>query len=309
MAKTLIVIAGPTAIGKTTLAITLAQRYRTEIISADSRQFYREMSIGTAKPSSEELSGAPHHFIDSLSVLDSYTVGDYERECLALIERLFTENNIVILVGGSGLFVNSVIYGFDELPSTSSEIRASWNTRLATNGIIYLQEKLKLVDPVFYNEVDLNNPQRLIRALEVYDSTGKPFSEFRNKVRKIRPFNIVQIGLSTNRDSLYQNINNRVESMIAAGLVEEVESLKVFRHLNPLNTVGYSELYDYLDGKITLGDAIEKIKQNTRRFAKRQLTWFNKSGDFKWFQPHEKEKLVSYLDSVLNYPGPGEQKS
>jgi len=309
MAKTLIVIAGPTAIGKTTLAIKLAQKYHTEIISADSRQFYREMEIGTAKPSLEELKVAKHHFINSLSVNDHYTVGDYEKEALLLIDELFKKHDVIILVGGSGLFIKAIIDGFDDLPASSEEIRKGLNDLFKIQGITSLQKKLKEVDPVFYNEVDLNNPQRLIRALEVYETTGKPFSDFRNDTKKKRPFDIIQIGLNIEREKLYENINLRVDLMVDNGLVQEVLALRQFRHLNPLNTVGYSELFDYFDEKLTLKEAIGQIKQNTRRFAKRQLTWFRKAKDFKWFEPQEDEMLFSYLESVLEDPAHVVRKS
>lgn len=299
MAKTLIVIAGPTAIGKTTLAIKLAKKYQTEIISADSRQFYREMEIGTAKPSTEELNAAKHHFINSLSVGDYYTVGDYEREALALIESLFNEHNVLILVGGSGLFINAIINGFDELPSSSVQTRQKLNDQFKNQGISYLQEKLKEVDPAFYNEVDLNNPQRLIRALEVYETTGKPFSELRNNTKKQRPFEIVQIGLDVDREKLYENINHRVDIMVDNGLIDEAKALISFRHLNPLNTVGYTELFGYFDGKLTLEEAIAQIKQNTRRFAKRQLTWFKKSAEITWFKPTQFDQIIHHVNTKL----------
>jgi tRNA dimethylallyltransferase len=302
MEKTLIVIAGPTAIGKTTLAIKLAKYYNTEIVSADSRQFYREMDIGTAKPSSEELNAVKHHFVNSHSVDDIFNVGDYEREALALITALFKDSNIVVAVGGSGLFINAIIKGFDDIPPSSTKTREKYNRLFDEKGISFLQEKLENIDPVYYMEVDLNNPQRLIRALEIYETTGKPFSEFRNKIQKIRPFDIIQIGLNTAREKLYNNINHRVDIMIHNGLVEEVERLKPFRYLNPLNTVGYSELFDYFDGNFTIEKAILKIKQNTRRFAKRQLTWFNKSTDITWFQPEEFESILNFLDSKLSDP-------
>lgn len=309
MAKTLIVVAGPTAVGKTSLAITLAKYYKTEIISADSRQFYKEMEIGTAKPSPEELNAAKHHFIDSHSITDYYNVGDYERDALAIIQQLFKKNNVVILAGGSGLFINAVINGFDELPASSKEVRDGFNNLFATKGIYPLQEKLREVDPVYYNEVDINNPQRIIRALEVYEVTAKPFSEFRSKNKKSRPFNIIQIGLNTDRETLYNYINRRVDLMVDAGLIQEVERLKSYRNLNPLNTVGYTELFDYFDGKFSLDNAIEKIKQNTRRFAKRQLTWFNKSGEIKWFQPQDTESILTFVDSVLDDPERAVQKN
>lgn len=309
MAKTLIVIAGPTAVGKTTLAIELAKYYCTDILSADSRQFYREMEIGTAKPSLEELNTVNHHFINSHSITEAFNVGDYEREALKLLTRLFKKHNIVIAVGGSGLFINAIINGLDDIPPSSAENREKLNRLFTEKGILFLQEKLKDIDPVFYKEVDLNNPQRLIRALEVYETTGKPFSKFRKKVQKIRPFNIIQIGLNINREQLYENINHRVDLMINNGLILEVKKLNSFRHLHPLNTVGYSELFDYFDGKSTMDEAVLKIKQNTRRFAKRQLTWFNKSENIIWFEPEKFDGIIHYLNSKLPGPEPVEQKS
>lgn len=309
MAKTLIVTVGPTAIGKTTLAIKLAQYYRTEIISADSRQFYREMEIGTAKPSSEELKAVKHHFINSHSVIDNFSAGDYERDAMSTIEKLFNKNDVVILVGGSGLFINAVVNGFDDLPASSQEIREKLNTVYKSKGISYLQEKLKSVDPIFFNEVDKNNPQRLIRALEVVEVTGRPYSQFRKKLKKQRSFNVIQIGLNIEREELYKHINKRVDTMVENGLVQEADRLKSARYLNPLNTVGYSELFDYFDGKSTLDEAIDKIKQNTRRFAKRQLTWFHRSPDIKWFNPTDFESIVDYINSQLEDPEHGEQKN
>lgn len=309
MAKTLIVITGPTAIGKTTLAINLAQYYQTEIISADSRQFYREMEIGTAKPSPDELNVAKHHFINSHSISEIFNVGDYEREAIELIALLFKDHDILILVGGSGLYINAIVNGFDNIPSSSTMVRDKYNRLLIQEGISVLQDKLKNIDPEFYNEVDLNNPQRLIRALEVFETSGKPFSEYRTKVKKERNFNIIKIGLSSDRQKLYENINHRVDMMINFGLINEVEGLRSFRHLNPLNTVGYSELFEYFDGIYTIEEAIGKIKQNTRRFAKRQLTWFNKYEDIKWFQPDNPGIITAYLDATLLDPELVAQKS
>ncbi|NQV74614.1 MAG: tRNA (adenosine(37)-N6)-dimethylallyltransferase MiaA [Bacteroidetes bacterium] len=299
MSKTLIIIAGPTAIGKTALAISLAKHFKTEIISADSRQFYREMNIGTAKPSEAELKEVKHHLINSHSVLDQFNAGDFEKESIELINKLFLDHDQVIMAGGSGLFINAVCDGFDQLPVASEEIRDQLNKLFTENGIEFLQERLKKIDPVYYEEVDIFNPQRIIRALEVFESTGKTFSSLRTNIKKQRPFKIVKIGLNTDRKKLYERINLRVDQMIKDGLIEEVESLKSFRHLNPLNTVGYSEIFNYLDGKSTREEAIEKIKQNTRRFAKRQITWFNKSEDIKWFKPDELESIIKHLNSIL----------
>jgi tRNA dimethylallyltransferase len=280
--KKLIVIAGPTAVGKTAAAIKLAQQLKTEIISADSRQFYREMSIGTAKPDAAELAQAKHHFIDSHSITGNFTVGDFEKEALQLLDELFKTQDTVIMVGGSGLFIQAVTQGFDDLPIANPEIREQLNQEFAEKGIEYLQQKLKEADLDYYNQVDLNNPQRLIRALEVFEATGKPFSSYRKATVNTRPFESIKIVLDLPREELYDRINRRVDIMVEQGLVEEIRSLLPYRHLNALNTVGYSELFDHFDGKTDLQTAIDLIKQNTRRFAKRQLTWFRKDKEMKW---------------------------
>jgi len=285
--KTLIVIAGPTASGKTAAAIEIARHYNTVVISADSRQFYREMSIGTAKPSEEELNAARHYFINSLSITESYTAGDYEKQSLDLLTSLFKIHDVVVLVGGSGLFIKAVCEGFDEFPDTDPAIREQLNAELTDNGIIYLQQKLKAADPEYYNQVDLNNPQRIIRALEIFESTGKQYSSFLRSALNKRPFHIVKTGLSLPREILYSRINQRVDEMVKQGLVDEVRSLLPFRHLNALNTVGYTELFDYFDGKIDLNTALELIKQNTRRFAKRQMTWFGKDKEINWVEAND----------------------
>jgi len=279
---TLIVIAGPTASGKTAAAIQLAKYYKTVVISADSRQFYREMSIGTAKPTDDELAEVKHYFINSLSITENFTVGDFEKQCLSLLDELFQLHNIVILAGGSGLFIKAVTEGFDEFPDSDPGIREKLNKEFEDQGIVALQEKLKIADAEYYRQVDINNPHRIIRALEVFESTGIPFSSFRKSKTNIRPFQIVKLGLNLPREVLYNRINQRVDQMVQQGLVEEVRSLLPYRHLNALNTVGYSELFDYFDGKTDLRSAIELIKQNTRRFAKRQLTWFKKDTGIDW---------------------------
>jgi tRNA dimethylallyltransferase len=299
-AKTLIVIAGPTAVGKTAAAIKLARQLNTEIISADSRQFYREMSIGTAKPDAEELSQAKHHFIDSHSITENFTVGDFEKQALQLLDELFKTHDDVIMVGGSGLFIQAVTQGFDDLPTANPAIRERLNQLFAERGIEYLQDKLKTADPYYYQEVDLNNPQRLIRALEVFEATGKPFSSYRKAIRNRRPFETVKIALNLPREILYDRINQRVDLMVKRGLIEEVRALLPYRHLNALNTVGYSELFDYFDGKIDLDTAISLIKQNTRRFAKRQLTWFRKDKEIKWLMADD-PKLIATIVQGLSY--------
>ncbi|MFD0750838.1 tRNA (adenosine(37)-N6)-dimethylallyltransferase MiaA [Mucilaginibacter calamicampi] len=287
--KTLIVIAGPTASGKTAAAIRLAQHFNTVILSADSRQFYREMSIGTAKPDADELAAATHYFINSHSINELFSVGDFEKQGLALLDELFKQHNVVILVGGSGLYIKALCEGFDDIPQADEGIREQLNNVLAEKGISPLQEELKAVDPDYYNQVDVNNPQRIIRALEVYRSTGRPFSSYRKATTNKRPFNCIKIALDLPREVLYDRVNTRVDAMVAQGLVDEVRSLLPHRHLNALNTVGYSELFDHFDGKTTFNTAIELIKQNTRRFAKRQLTWFRKDKDIHWMAPEEIE--------------------
>jgi tRNA dimethylallyltransferase len=283
--KTLIVIAGPTAVGKTAATIDIARHYQTEIISADSRQFFREMNIGTAKPSAEELAAVKHHFINSHSITESFSVGDFEKQALDTLNEVFRHHDVALLVGGSGLYIKAVCEGFDVLPEVDPLIRQRLNWELAEFGIEYLQQKLKKVDPGYYKQVDPNNPQRLVRALEVFEGSGKPFSSFRKADLKTRSFNTVKIGLNLPREQLYRRINDRVDIMVRDGLIEEVRSLIPYRNFNALNTVGYSELFAYFDGKVDLDTAISLIKQNTRRFAKRQLTWFNKDKEIKWFNP------------------------
>ncbi|MDT3402608.1 tRNA (adenosine(37)-N6)-dimethylallyltransferase MiaA [Mucilaginibacter terrae] len=297
--KYLVSIAGPTAIGKTAVAIQLAQHYQTEIISADSRQFYREMSIGTAKPSPDELAAAPHHFIGSHSILDDINVGDFEREGLLILEDLFIKHDVVIMAGGSGLYVKAITAGFDDLPEADPAIRENLNNIFAEHGITALQEKLLEADPVYYAKVDLHNPQRLIRALEVFESTGQPYSSYRKGTSHQRPFNIIKLGLHIPREELYHRINKRVDIMVESGLPDEVKQLLPYRHLNALNTVGYSEIFDYLDGKTDLPTAIAMIKQNTRRFAKRQLTWFRRDKDTCWFAPTDLAAMIKYIDETI----------
>ncbi|MFA6249442.1 MAG: tRNA (adenosine(37)-N6)-dimethylallyltransferase MiaA [Mucilaginibacter sp.] len=297
--KTLIVIAGPTASGKTAAAIQLAQHYNTVIVSADSRQFFREMSIGTAKPTEAELAAAPHYFINSHSITEPFSVGDFERQCMQLLDELFKKHDVVILVGGSGLYIKAITEGFDELPTADPDIRDRLNTELSANGIASLQERLKQVDPAYYAEVDINNPQRVIRALEVYEATGNPISSYRKSTVNKRPFNIIKFGLDMAREKLYDRINQRVDIMVKDGLVEEVASLTPYRSYNALNTVGYSELFNYFDGKTDVDTAIAAIKQNTRRFAKRQLTWFRKDKEIIWMDAGD-EKLVDSMIAKID---------
>jgi tRNA dimethylallyltransferase len=296
--KTLIVITGPTASGKTAAAIQLANHYKTDILSADSRQFYREMSIGTAKPSEQELAAANHHFINNLSITETYTAWDYEVQALELLNKLFDQHNYAILAGGSGLFIKAVCEGFDEFPDMEPGLREKLNQEFEENGIADLQQRLKIADPVYYEQVDLNNPQRLIRALEVFESTGQPFSSFHKSNINKRPFRVIKFGLNLPREKLYQQINLRVDEMVKNGLIEEVKSLLPQRHLNALNTVGYSELFNYFDGETNLDKTIEMIKQNTRRFAKRQITWFGRDKEITWMMPDNKDLIADMISAI-----------
>jgi len=298
--KTLVVIAGPTAVGKTDTAIWLAKHYGAVVVSADSRQFYREMSIGTAKPNADELAAAKHYFINSHSITKDFNVGDYEKQALALLDVLFKERNVVVLAGGSGLYIKAVCEGFDDLPDADPGIRHRLNQDFTEMGIHYLQEKLKTADPEYYQQVDLNNPQRIMRALQVFESTGKPFSSFRKAAANKRPFNIVKFCMNLPREVLYGRINRRVDMMIEQGLIDEVRALLPYRHLNALNTVGYSELFDYFDGKSDLDTAINLIKQNTRNFAKRQLTWFRKDKEMHWVEPGNVNEITNIIEHQIN---------
>ena len=300
--KTLIVVVGPTAIGKTALAIKLAQFYQTEIISADSRQFFKEMLIGTAKPSNEELAAAPHHFIDSHSIKTLFSTGDFEVEALQLMDELFKKHNVLIMVGGSGLYIDAVCKGLDDLPEIDLNIREALNEKLATEGIDSIKKKLQELDPKYYEKVDQSNPQRMIRGLEVVLSTGKKLSSFLTANKKERPFQIIKIGLNMDRALLYDRINHRVDLMMEAGLLEEAKSLLPHRQYNALNTVGYSELFDYFDGKTDLASAVAMIKQNTRRFAKRQLTWFRRDENTAWFEPNQADKIIEHINAQLQTP-------
>lgn len=298
--KTLIVLIGPTAIGKTALSIEIAHLLNTEIISADSRQFFKEMYIGTARPGIEEMGGVPHHLVGHISISQEYNVGKFEQEALRIIETIFSKKDCAILTGGSGLYINAVCSGFDELPEVDPKLREELNTAYSTNGLEPLQNRLKELDPEYYEAVDLQNPQRVIRALEVCISSGTTYSGFRKGKTNPRNFNIVKIGLDMDRSKLYERINQRVDEMIKAGLVDEVRSLLPFKDKNALQTVGYKELFDYFEGKHSLEHAIELIKQNTRRYAKRQLTWFRKDKEITWFTPQQKEEILVYIKEKIN---------
>jgi tRNA dimethylallyltransferase len=289
--KTLLTIVGPTAIGKTSLAIDLALHFGTEIISCDSRQFFKEMSIGTAVPSAKELVQAKHHFIQHKSIFEPYSVGDFERDAITLLTELFQRNDVVIMVGGSGLYADAVLYGLDDFPEVSTEVKNELNTHYQVQGIAYLQTKLKDLDPIQYERMDIQNPQRMLRALEVCIASGKPYSSFLNKKKILRDFANVTIGITAEREVVYERINRRVELMLEEGLLIEAQRLFPYKELNALQTVGYRELFDFLEGKTSLDFAVEEIKKNTRRFAKRQYTWFHKNKDIHWFE-------ISQLDNL-----------
>lgn len=300
---TLIVILGPTAVGKTALAIEVAKALETEIISADSRQFYREMNIGTAKPSHAQLKEVKHHFIDSLSVKDDYNAGRFESDALKVLEKIFSSRPCAVMVGGSGLYINAVCTGFDEVLPSDANVRASLTERYRREGLEYLRATLRKLDKAHYAKVDLANPHRMIRAIEVCMITGRPYSQLLNpspKGRKKRPFSIIKIGLQLPREELYQGINTRVDEMMKNGLLEEARALVKYKHLNALNTVGYKELFLHLEAKESniqspfrdLGFAVELIKQNTRNFARRQLTWFRRDKEIAWFSPHNPEAVL-----------------
>lgn len=298
--KKLIVIGGATATGKTALAIRLANQLGTEILSADSRQFYREMRIGTAKPSPAELAAAPHHFIDFLSVTEPYSVGDFERDALACLERIFSQHETAILVGGSGLYLRAVCEGLDKFPEISGETKKAVETGEVAGGLAWLQEELKQRDPIHFSVIDRQNPARLRRALEVCLETGQPYSRFLNQGEKApRHFQSIYLLLGLPRAELYARINDRVDGMIGQGLEAEARTLLPYRHLPPLKTVGYEEFFEFFDGKINRSTAIEKIKQHSRNYAKRQDTWFAKHGDWRAFHPEDETGIRSFVNSAI----------
>lgn len=298
--KYLIVIAGPTASGKTATAITIAKALRTVIISADSRQFYREIPIGTAAPTREELSEVEHYMIHNLSIEDRYDVADYEQDVLLLLKQLFMSYDTVVMTGGSGLFIDAVCNGLDSIPDISEETRNRVNDLYEKGGVVALQNELQHLDPEYYEIVDKQNPRRLQRAIEVCYQTGLPYSSFRKNNTKERDFKIIKLALLWERNELITRINKRVENMISDGLVEEARSVYHKRNLNSLNTVGYKEMFQYFDGDISLNVAIEQIKISTRQYAKRQMTWLRKNNDYRWFSIDEIPKMIEYIQSVIN---------
>ncbi|HWV32001.1 MAG TPA: tRNA (adenosine(37)-N6)-dimethylallyltransferase MiaA [Dyadobacter sp.] len=293
--KYLVTVAGPTAVGKTALAIRLAQDLGTEIISADSRQFFRELSIGTAKPTPEELIQAKHHFVNSHSISEAYSAGDFERDALELLEVLFQKYDIVVMTGGSGFYVKAVLEGLDDLPAPLPGLRESLMQKLNDNGLTALQEEIQRIDPDFAATPELANPQRVVRALEVFYTSGTPISQFKLKSTRNRPFLPVNIALDRDRTELYQRIDLRMDAMLQEGLVEEAKSVIAYRDHHALKTVGYREVYSYLDGEYDETEMVRLLKQNSRRYAKRQLTWFRHQGNFEWFHPDEYDRILEYV--------------
>lgn len=298
--KYLLVVVGPTAVGKTELCIRLAQHFDTEIVSADSRQFYREMAIGTAKPTPEELAQAPHHLINSHSIMDDYNVGDYEKDALACLDDIFARKEVAILTGGSGLYIQAVCDGIDEMPEVAPETRTQLMERLQSEGLEALLVELEQLDPAYYKEVDRANPHRVVRALEVCLSTDKPYSSFRKKSKAQRPFNILKIGLERDREELYERINLRMDMMLEQGLVDEVKGLYAYKNHNALQTVGYKEIFDYMDEQHDWDEAVRLLKRNSRRYAKRQMTWFRRDEEIHWFSPKNIDPIIDWVDRRMS---------
>ncbi|MFN3404412.1 MAG: tRNA (adenosine(37)-N6)-dimethylallyltransferase MiaA [Cytophagaceae bacterium] len=295
--KYLITLAGPTAVGKTMLSINLAQHFNTVIVNADSRQVYREMKIGTARPDDKEITMAPHYFFGTHSIEDYLSAGIFSEQVNKLFEDLFRTYDLIIFTGGSGLYIKGAIEGFDEIPEVESTIRERLNSRYAEEGLERLVQELKVLDPEYYAQVDKNNPQRVIRALEVCLGTGKKYSGYRKSVKREKPYTNIKIALERDRTELFDRINRRVDEMMSSGLLEEVKTIFNLRHLPALQTVGYQELFDFLEGNCSLENAVEMIKQNTRKFAKRQMTWFKKDKEFTWFHPNQTNEIIEFIET------------
>lgn len=296
---TLLVITGPTGVGKTAVSLQLAGKFGCPIVSADSRQFYRELKIGTATPTDDELEQVKHYFIGTHSIFDEYNAGQYEEEAISLLDELFEKHEVVLLTGGSMMYVDAVCNGLDNIPTVSADVRQFWQKQFASHGLEFIQDELKRLDEKHYAEVDLKNPKRIIHALEICSMTGKPYSDLRTGKRKIRNFDILKIGLNRPRPELYERINLRVDKMMHDGLLEEATRYYPYRHLNTLNTVGYKEIFEYMNGLCDLDTSINLIKQDSRRYAKRQLTWFNRDKEINWFHPEEVENIEKFIDQKL----------
>lgn len=300
MQKYLVVLTGPTGIGKSSTAVSLAQHFNTIIISSDSRQIFKEMTIGTAVPNQIELATVKHHFIHSHSIFETFNASKFEVEALNIINSAFTGNNLVLLVGGSMLYIDAVCNGIDIMPDADPEIRELLKEKFENEGLESLRLQLKMLDPEYYKSVDLKNPNRIIHALEICMMTGKPFSSFRTNNKRIRPFSIIKIGLDCDRNDLHKKINSRVDQMILSGLETEARDLYKFKYLNALNTVGYRELFEFFEGRSTREEAIELIKRNTRRYARKQLTWFRNDPEMNWFEPGQTNQIINFIENKLN---------
>lgn len=299
MTKTLLVLIGPTGVGKTDLSLQLAKQFDSPIISSDSRQLYADLKIGTAAPTAQQLEAAVHYFVGTLQLTDYYSAARYENEVLLLLDKLFTTKDVVVMAGGSMMYIDAVCKGIDDIPTINQETRDLMMQRYEAEGLDALCAELKLLDPEYYKTVDSKNPKRVIHALEICHMTGKTYSSFRTSSTKQRPFRIIRIGLTRDREELYERINRRVDIMMEEGLLDEVKSVYAYKHLNSLNTVGYKELFNYLDGTWDLPFAIEKIKQNSRIYSRKQMTWFRRDKDIAWFNPDDTEEILSYIDSKL----------
>lgn len=299
MKSTLIALIGPTGVGKTELSLSIAEHFHTSILSSDSRQLYADLKIGTAAPTPEQLARVPHHFVGTLKLTDYYSAAQYEADVMKKLEELFSLNEVVVLTGGSMMYVDAICKGIDDIPTVDKETRELMLQKYAEEGLDHLCAELKLLDPEYYQIVDLKNPKRVIHALEICYMTGKSYTSFRTQSTKKRPFRIIKIGLTREREELYERINRRVDEMLDAGLLEEVKAVYPYKELNSLNTVGYKELFKYLDGEWTLEFAIEKIKQNSRIYSRKQMTWFKRDNEIHWFHPDQKEEIMNYINEQL----------
>ena len=300
MKNTLIVLIGPTGVGKTELSLSIAEHFKTCIVSADSRQLYADLKIGTAAPTPDQLARVPHHFVGTLRLTDYYSAAQYEAEVMAKLEELFQQNDVVVLTGGSMMYVDAICKGIDDIPTVDKETRELMIQRYEEEGLEKLCSELKLLDPEYYQIVDLKNPKRVIHALEICYMTGKTYTSFRTREIKKRPFRIIKIGLTREREELYNRINLRVDEMMEKGLLEEARSVAEYKHLNSLNTVGYKEIFKYIDGEWPLDFAIEKIKQNSRIYSRKQMTWFKRDTEISWFHPEKKEEIMNHIKNLLS---------
>ena len=300
MKNTLIVLIGPTGVGKTELSLSIAEHFKTCIVSADSRQLYADLKIGTAAPTPDQLARVPHHFVGTLRLTDYYSAAQYEAEVMVKLEELFQQNDVVVLTGGSMMYVDAICKGIDDIPTVDKETRELMIQRYEEEGLEKLCSELKLLDPEYYQIVDLKNPKRVIHALEICYMTGKTYTSFRTRKIKKRPFRIIKIGLTREREELYNRINRRVDEMMEKGLLEEARSVAEYKHLNSLNTVGYKEIFKYIDGEWPLDFAIEKIKQNSRIYSRKQMTWFKRDTEISWFHPEKKEEIMNHIKNLLS---------